>query len=202
MGAQVRPTARQGLRSDDARAAAAGAAAGFVWIGALRVWMAMLVGPESTVTWRTGPFVLLPGTLIGAAHGVAAGRRAHGDRVPPAARWSLVLFAAPLLLPGAVRKLVTTGIGSGALVPPAVMAASGAALRPAFADAHPRARRVGAVVGALAVVGGTIGGAATKSLGRPARGALVGLLGTGLMVLAGAAAPLAYDRPRTRVTPR
>ena len=31
---------------------------------------------------RTGPFVLLPGTVVGGAHGVAASRRSRGEPVP------------------------------------------------------------------------------------------------------------------------
>lgn len=189
--------------ASDRQGLAVGAAAGFAWVGALRVWMALLAGSDSKVTWRTGPFVLLPGTVVGAAHGLAASRRARGDRVPAAARWSPIAFAAPLLLPGAVRELVTTGIGSGALMPPAVMAVSGALLRPSSVARRPRARGTAAAVAALAVVGGTVGGAATRALGRPRRGALVGFLGTGLLVLAGAAAPLAHDgAARSGVTPR
>ncbi|QUW18443.1 hypothetical protein [Agrococcus sp. Marseille-Q4369] len=179
--------------ASDLQGLALGAAAGFAWIGALRAWMALLAGSESKVTWRTGPFVLLPGTVVGAAHGLAASRRSRGEPVPLAARWSPLAFAAPLLLPGAVRELVTTGIGSGALVPPIVMAVSGSALRPSLVAGRPRARRAAAAVGALAVVGGAVGGAMTRTLGRARRGALIGFLGTGLIVLAGAAAPLAYD---------
>ncbi|SFS07148.1 hypothetical protein SAMN04487783_0918 [Agrococcus baldri] len=191
---------RATVARDDLRGAALGAAAGLAWIGALRVWMALLAGSESTVTWRTGPFVLLPGAIVGAAHGLGASRRSHRELVPMAVRWSPIAFAAPLLLPGAMPKLLHSGIGSGALMPLTAMAVSGAVLRPAFAHDRPRVRQGAAVVAALAIVGGMVGGATTRALAQPLRGALVGLLGTSLLVLAGVAAPLAYDR--AVVTPR
>lgn len=86
--------------ASDLQGLALGAAAGFAWVWALRIWMALLAGSESKVTWRTGPFVLLPGTVVGAAHGLAASRRSRDAPVPRAARWSPIAFAAPLLLPG------------------------------------------------------------------------------------------------------
>lgn len=69
---------------------AGGALCGLAWSAALRGYMVELAGVESTFTW-SGTF----GALLALA--------------------PLTLAVAPMLLPGAVSALLTTGIGGGAL---------------------------------------------------------------------------------------
>ena len=76
----------------------------------------MAAGEGSSFHW-SGTFllVLLPGTLVGAAFGLAEHRRRTGL---PRSRWLVlapVLFAAALLDPTIFRLFVTEGIGGGAL---------------------------------------------------------------------------------------
>lgn len=95
-----------------------GAVCGLAWSAALRGYMVELVGAGSTFTW-SGTFgaLLLPGAVTGGLLGWAE----HLRRSGPPRRWRLLalapltLAAAPMLMPGAVTTLVTTGMGGGAI---------------------------------------------------------------------------------------
>ncbi|ASD21805.1 hypothetical protein B7495_06600 [Cryobacterium sp. LW097] len=95
-----------------------GAICGIAWAAGFRAYMVELVGIASTFEWD-GTFgaILLPGALAGALLGWAeALRRSGGAR---GWRWlalaPLAFAVAPLLRPGAVVELVTTGIGGAAV---------------------------------------------------------------------------------------
>ncbi|GAA1425052.1 hypothetical protein [Agrococcus citreus] len=193
--------------TDERCAVALGAVAGLCWAAAQRGWMVLIAGRESTITWRTGPFVLLPGAIVGAAHGFAAHRRGAGLPVPRWVPWSPLAFAAALLEPSAAKQLVTTGIGSGAVFDLLLMMGGGFALRPTRSGA-PEPDAVRRVVGglvAITVLGQAAAGAVMAGRVSIARGVSGAALGGGLMVLAGLAATLGHDRPRSAqrgVTPR
>jgi hypothetical protein len=95
-----------------------GAVAGLAWAGALRGYMIAIAGGASAFHW-VGTFaqILLPGAIIGALLGWAEFMRRTGGRP----RWRLLALSpllftvAPLLTPGALWALLTTGIGGGAL---------------------------------------------------------------------------------------
>lgn len=97
---------------------AGGALCGLAWSAALRGYMVELAGVESTFTW-SGTFgaLLAPGAVTGGLLGWAEHLRRTGP--PTGWRWlalaPLTLAVAPMLLPGAVSALLTTGIGGGAL---------------------------------------------------------------------------------------
>ncbi|POH67894.1 MULTISPECIES: hypothetical protein [Cryobacterium] len=95
-----------------------GAICGIAWAAGFRAYMVELVGIASTFEWD-GTFgaILLPGAIAGALLGWAeALRRSGGVR---GWRWlalaPLAFAVAPLLRPGAVVELVTTGIGGAAV---------------------------------------------------------------------------------------
>lgn len=100
-----------------ARLALVGAGCGVAWSCALRGWMMVIAGPESTVTWA-GTFggVLAPAAVVGGLVGWAEARRRAGKSP---SRWlvagPLLLGLAPLAVPGVLNSLMTTGQGSGAL---------------------------------------------------------------------------------------
>jgi len=94
-----------------------GAICGIAWAAGFRAYMAELVGVASRFDW-VGTFgaILLPGAIVGALLGWAESlRRSGGER---GWRWlalaPFVFAVAPLLRPGAVVELVTTGIGGAA----------------------------------------------------------------------------------------
>jgi hypothetical protein len=97
---------------------AGGAVCGLAWSAALRAYMVELVGDGSTFSWG-GTFgaLLLPGAVTGGLLGWAE----HLRRSGPPRRWRwlalapLALAVAPMLMPGAVTTLVTTGMGSAAI---------------------------------------------------------------------------------------
>ncbi|WP_129670053.1 hypothetical protein [Phytoactinopolyspora endophytica] len=97
---------------------AGGGVCGLAWAAALRAYMAELAGHESTFTW-SGTFgaILVPGALAGGLLGWAAYRRRAGHHRGRAwlALAPLTFAIAPMLLPGALVLLVTSGIGSGAI---------------------------------------------------------------------------------------
>jgi hypothetical protein len=84
----------------------------------MRGYMIQLAGPASVFSWL-GTFgaVLLPGAAVGGLLGWAEHRRRRGvgRGRPWLAASPLLLAVVPLLLPGAVTALVTTGLGSGAI---------------------------------------------------------------------------------------
>lgn len=169
-----------------------GALAGLAWIVGLRSWMAVIAGPESTYTWDTALFVVLPGIATGSLLGLAAGLRLEGR---PAPRWlvaSPLLSAAVVLVPPYFIQLVTTGLGGGALMVPLVAMAVGYTVAG-------RRRWARVITGVLAVAG-LAGTAAIPALLRPelAPGTPEGLLaaahGIALVLLLGLAAALPYDR--------
>lgn len=96
---------------------ATGALLGLTWGAGFRAYMSELAGGASTFNW-VGTFgaILVPSALSGAALGLAEDLRRNGGA--PNWRWlaaaPVTLAVAPLLLPGAVPVLVTTGMGSGA----------------------------------------------------------------------------------------
>lgn len=100
-----------------------GAIGGLAWSASIRGYMVEIAGRQSHVEW-IGTFaqILLPGVLIGIAFGIAEHLRRTGGR--PGWRWlaaAPVLFAiAPLLSPGALHTLFTTGLGGGAVALPVV----------------------------------------------------------------------------------
>jgi hypothetical protein len=89
------------------------------WAGALRGWMAEIAGPDSVFDWLgTFAFILLPAAIVGLLLGLADHARRTGGR--PGWRWlalaPLLLGIAPLLRPGAVEEMFSSGIGGAALV--------------------------------------------------------------------------------------
>lgn len=182
---------------------AAGAIAGLTWAAALRAYMAELAGSGSTIRWwPTFGGILLPG-------GVAGSLLAWSWIAPPRRRWLLgiapIAFAiAPLLEPGALVALATTGLGGGA-VAIALMAIGGSY---SLGGLGPRWSRwlTGGVVAVLTVALGLSGpfvGGSRLAL-TSARGAWVALLACGLVVsliLAGSAAFRAENDPADSAHP-
>jgi len=95
-----------------------GAIGGIAWAASLRGWMVELVGSASSFAWiPTFAQILLPGAFVGLLLGVADYFRRTGGR--RGWRWlaiaPIAFSIAPLLTPGAVETLVTTGLGGGAV---------------------------------------------------------------------------------------
>jgi hypothetical protein len=131
--------------------------------------MVELVGHESVFTWG-GTFgaLLVPGALTGGLLGWAEYRRRTGRRRGQA--WltlaPLPFVVAPILLPGALRQLVTSGLGSGAIAVALMGVVGGYAL----SGRGPRWPRVlcGVVSTAFAVaLAGTVPGMSGQSLAEP-----------------------------------
>lgn len=179
---------------------ALGAVAGLAWAAALRAFMAALVGAGSLYDWA-GTFVgiILPGGILGGLLGWAWALTA-GVAV---ARWQrrllvsspLVLGVFPMLLPGALETLVTTGIGGAAIAVPPFALIGGYAL----SGRGPRILRVVCGGVALAVVAGVV--VATPLIGGPAvamdrpRGLSTALLGACLFALLAAASAIPHRIP-------
>ncbi len=95
-----------------------GAIGGVAWSASLRGWMVEIAGTESAFDW-IGTFaqILAPGAVVGLLLGLADYARRTGGR--PGWRWlaaAPVLFGiAPMLTPGALELLLSTGLGSGAV---------------------------------------------------------------------------------------
>lgn len=99
----------------------AGFVIGLAWTSALRAYMSEVAGFASRVEWvATFAQILLPGVLMFIAFAVAEYFRRTGGRT--GWRWlaaaPVLLTIAPLLSPGAVVTLLTTGVGGGALAIP------------------------------------------------------------------------------------
>jgi MFS family permease len=131
--------------------------------------MVELAGHESVFTWG-GTFgaLLVPGALTGGLLGWAEYRRRTGRRRGQA--WLILaplpFVVAPMLLPGALRQLVTSGLGGGAIAVAAMGVVGGFAL-------SGRGRRwarvlCGTVGVAFAVaLAGTVAGMSGQSLTEP-----------------------------------
>ena len=177
------------------RLALAGAVGGLAWSASLRAYMVEIAGAASRFEW-VGTFgqILLPGVAIGVLLGIAEHFRRTGGR--RGWRWlaaSPVLFAiAPLLAPGAVAALVTTGIGGGAVAIPLIGILGGFAV----SGRGPLWGRITAGVPAFALVaGGTVAHFtfAARLLGMTEpRGAWVGVLFASLMVVLIAACSIPF----------
>lgn len=176
-----------------------GILAGTTWAAAFRAYMVELAGAESRVDWLgTFLLVLVPGAAVGALLGVAEHMRRTGGRT--GWRWlaaaPLLLAVAALLPPGAFIRLVTTGIGGGAIGVVAVGMLGGYAV----SGRGPLWARV--VCGALALLlgGATVASGALINPGlsaASARGAWVLVLVAGLLALL----VLACAIPHRRVVP-
>ena len=182
--------------------AAGGAVCGLAWSAALRGYMVELVGPGSTFTW-SGTFggLLLPGVITGGLLGWAE----HLRRVGPPPRWRLLALApltfavAPMLIPGAITTLATTGMGSGAIAVALMGIVGGYAL-------SGRGRRWPRVVCAVAGVGFTAALAATvagmtdppRSLTDP-RGAWAAVLAASLYGVLALGCSIPHRRAWSRV---
>lgn len=95
-----------------------GATGGVAWAASLRGWMAEIAGAESEFDWiGTFALILLPGALVGLLLGLADHARRTGGR--PGWRWlalaPVLLGIAPLLAPGALEQLLSSGLGGGAI---------------------------------------------------------------------------------------
>ena len=179
------------------QAAVIGSVCGLAWAGALRAYMAELNSALSTVTWG-GTFVgiLLPGVLAGAALGAATaieptvrGRRAlHWCAAAP-----LAFAVFPMLLPGQLAALLTTGLGGGAVG----VALGGLAGGYALGGRRRWARWMTALVWSVIIVGVA---ATVPPIGGPelaaseARGWWIMLLAASLMILLGLAASIPFRR--------
>ena len=109
---------RRSVPSRVGSAVLVGALCGLAWAAALRAVMSEYAGYASQVSWiDTFAVILLPGMLVGALLGWAYAIRLSGGR--RGWRWlglAPVAFAiAPMLLPGALVQLLTTGLGGGAV---------------------------------------------------------------------------------------
>jgi hypothetical protein len=165
---------------------AIGATCGVAWAAGFRAYMVELVGTDSTFTWDgTVGAILLPGAVVGGLLGWAESLRRNGDDTRR--RWlalsPLVLAVAPLLRPGAVVELFTTGNG-GAAIGVVLLGIGGGY---AISGRGRRWGRVvagvlsGAAVGAVALMPGIIGGD-RLSVTNP-RGAWVTVLAASFLAL-------------------
>lgn len=168
-----------------------GAVAGLAWSGALRGYMAGFAAGASRFDYvGTLLQIMLPGVLIGAALGLAEYFRRTGGR--RGWRWlaaAPALFAvAPLLTPGALWALVTTGIGGGAIAVPVLGVAGGFAI----AGRGPLWARI--LLGTVAVLLGAGGAAAPLFVRVAPEQVWAALLGGSLMVLFALACSIPFRR--------
>jgi hypothetical protein len=89
-----------------------GAVAGIAWATSLRALMMVLAGPQSTFTF-TGTFgIIIPtGMAVGALFGLAEYQHRVGHQYPVLIATPLLVGIVPLVQPGALQALVTTGDG-------------------------------------------------------------------------------------------
>ena len=197
----ARSTAETGGTLRRARRApliALGATCGIAWTAGFRAYMVELAGTESTVDWA-GTFgaILLPGAIVGGLLGWAESlRRTDGDS---RRRWlalaPLALAVAPLLRPGAVVELVTTGEG-GAAVGVVLLGIGGGYAISGEGKLWGRLLAgilSGAALVAVALMPAMIGGA-RLAVSSP-RGAWVSVLAGSLLVLLVLASSIPFRRP-------
>lgn len=170
-----------------------GAISGLAWAASLRAYMAEINWSATHVDWA-GTFIgiLLPGAAAGAALGAATildARTPRGRFGLRSCAAAVLLFAVfPLLLPGQLWTLITTGMGGGAVGVALGGLAGGYALGGRtrwlrIVCAAPATVVVVGVAATVPLIGGSRLGATTP------RGAWVMLLvATLLIVLMGAAA--------------
>lgn len=89
-----------------------GAVLGIAWAASLRGFMMVLAGSESTFTF-TGTFgiIISTGMAVGALFGLAEYQHRVGHQYPVLIATPLLVGIAPLVQPGALQALVTTGDG-------------------------------------------------------------------------------------------
>jgi hypothetical protein len=177
-----------------ARLALVGAGGGLAWSCALRGWMMAIAGPESTVTWA-GTFggVLVPAAVVGGLLGWAEARRLAGSSP---SGWlvasPLLLGLAPLAVPGALERLMTTGQGSGALGMVMLAMLGGFSM----SGRGGRRRRIAAVLGFAAVPAWWLAPPMTPDLDPTTPyGALVAMTFTALFVSLAAACAIPMRAP-------
>ncbi|MEZ3160071.1 hypothetical protein AB1K54_05910 [Microbacterium sp. BWT-B31] len=177
---------------------AVGAIGGLAWAASLRAYMAEINWTATNVDWA-GTFVgiLLPGVIAGAALGAATTLDGRERRGRIGLRWCAVAVLAfavfPMLLPGQLWALLTSGLGGGAIGVALGGLAGGYAL-----GGRPTWRRMVCAVLAILVIAST---AATVPLigGRrlavtTARGWWVMLLVASLLALLMIAASIPFRR--------
>ncbi len=112
---EIRAQGVIGILTRDAGLVVVGALLGLTWAAALRAYMVALAGPISEFSWwGTFGAILLPGAVSGALLAIAWRRGLQGR---PSAWFALAptpLALVPLLEPGALIALVTSGLGGGA----------------------------------------------------------------------------------------
>ena len=163
---------------------------GLTWSAALRGWMVQLAGAESTVTWLTLVFVLLPGAAVGALLAHATGAHARGRTPRRVLVWAPVLLAAVLLHPPMLLLLLREGYGSGSLLVVVTALSAGYALT------H-RRRSLPTELCGLVAAGGLVAVTGMATLAAPlgtARGVWVGALGLTLLMVLCLAAALPHPR--------
>lgn len=180
-----------------------GALAGLAWAASLRGYMAELAGPDSHVGWiGTFVLILLPGLIVGAAFGWAAGVRRTGGR--RGWRW---IAATPLLFPvlaltppGALQNFLTTGVGGGSIA----LVLTGMLGGFAISGRGPLwARIVAGVIAVAGLVAGAAGAVVVRSelaLTEP-RGAWVAILATTLALLLVLACSIPHRAVRAAAEP-
>jgi hypothetical protein len=140
-----------------------GAGLGLAWGAGWRGWMAVIAGDASSFTW-SGTFagILLPATLVGAAHGWAEHTRRAGGA--DARRWTaltpLLFVALPAIATDDFLAQLQTGLGTGAIATALIAMLGGVAV----AGRGPRwaillARILMAALVVAAVAGAFLGGA-------------------------------------------
>lgn len=178
-----------------------GGCLGLTWAAALRAYMIEIAGSASDFHWyATFGAVLLPGAIAGV--GIALARQRQERDVSRAWLPSLALLGfvvLPMLRPGAVQQLLSTGEGSAAVGVVGALLLGGYGL----GDRGSRAWRAVALAGGgllslgIAAVPGFSGPATAMAepLSTP-RGVWAVTLGLGLMVAGSLATSLAFRRPR------
>ncbi len=178
-------------------AVALGVLGGLLWSAALRAYMSEIAGRGSEFHWP-GTFigVLVPGAVAGGLLGYAYARRALGRT--RGLRWlGLAPFAfaiGPLLLPGAVVDLVTSGLGAGAIALPVGAIAAGYAISgagPVWARIATGIPGLG-MLAAVVVVTPILGGAPLALTPEDARGGWVLVLIGSLMAALALAASIPF----------